>query len=207
MSMSKELIDDLFVALDGENDPTIFIIVDLINRVGRERTLSSQKREQFAKLYLKAGEMSINTPDFPSAAMYLNSGISYLSDDHWTTNYSVSLALFKSAALVHWAKGETTLMKMKIDEVLKRARSFDDKIDSLFVLMNSLGMNGFSDESIERGFHVLRHLGEEFPPSPDYYLIINELNEVKRFLWERLLKTNPSDIPKMENPQKIQAMV
>ncbi|KAL7471269.1 hypothetical protein ACHAXS_011577 [Conticribra weissflogii] len=209
ISMSKKLINDLLAALDGQNDkdPTIFIIVDLINRVGRKGTTSVQKREQFAKLYLKAAELSINTPDFASAAMYIDSGISYLSDDNWTTNYSVSLALFKSAALVHWAQGETTLMKMKIDEVLKHAISFDDKIDSLYVLMNSLGMNGFSDESIERGFHVLRYLGELFPQSPDYHLIINELNDAKRFLWERLSNTTLSDIPKMEDPQKIRAMV
>lgn len=123
VSMLKEIAETLLIrSADERGDSVLFILVDLINRVGPDRTTDVEERIQYASLNLIAGEKAIQTPDFASALMYLEAGISFLVDDHWKDHYNVSLNLFKNSALVYWAQGKTDLMNSRLDEVFNNAR-------------------------------------------------------------------------------------
>ena len=118
LRMLKEIADTLIaVTIKGMSDTVLFIIVDLINRVGPKNTPGGEDRALYAHFNLSAGEKSIKIPDYASAQTYLESGISFLNEGHWTHAYSISLALFKNVSLSHWALGRTHLMKQRINEV------------------------------------------------------------------------------------------
>lgn len=144
VQMLKEIADTLISrTTEARRDDVLFIIVDLINRVGAENTRDEEDRVMYAKFNLAAGEKSIKIPDYASAIVYLEAGISFiddsyatknrnlslellettsqahwaLDDDYWTTNYDLSLGLFKNAAHAYWALGKTCLMTQRVNEV------------------------------------------------------------------------------------------
>lgn len=119
LQMMKEIADTLIArtASVERKGAVLFIIVDLINRVGPDNTSSKDDRALYAQLNLSAGDEAMKTPDYSSACLYIEHGISFLDDAHWTHQYNLSLALFEKAALVHWAVGKMNLMTKRINEV------------------------------------------------------------------------------------------
>lgn len=150
---------------------------------------------------------AIQTPDFGSACTYLESGILFLGEDYWAASYNLSLHLFKNAAYVQYAQGETELMMKHLNEVLNNARNFDDKLDSLNVMIQSLSLDAKSvSKAFEQSFLVLAELGESFPTTPENKTIVKELLDVKTML-EQYAPSSISNIQPMHDPQKVKAMV
>jgi len=206
-SMLKEISETLLVRTSEDRaDAISFILVDLINRVGPSGALSPVDRICYANLNLVAGEKAIQTPDYGSANTYLESGISFLERGHWRDNYNLSLHLFKKSAFVQHAQGETELMMARINEVLNNARNFNDKLDSLNVLIQSLSLDANSVSSaFNQSLMVLEHLGESFPSTAENEFIGRELIDVKNKL-EKYVPSSISKIPPMKNENKIKAI-
>ena len=86
MIIMKELLQALLP--HGYSDDTIlFIVVDLISRVGADRVHDSETQSLYAQLNLTAAKKATNTTDFASASTCVKCGISFLSDGHWKTSY------------------------------------------------------------------------------------------------------------------------
>jgi predicted ATPase len=86
MVIMKELLKALLP--HGYSDDTIlFIVVDLISRVGANRVHDSETRLLYAQLNLTAAKKATNTTDFASASSCVKCGISFLSVGHWEDNY------------------------------------------------------------------------------------------------------------------------
>jgi predicted ATPase len=202
-----ELLGTLLARTEADREDSIlFIAVDLINRVNPEG-VPTDDRIRFANLLLIAGEKAIQTPDFGSACKYIESGIRFLGDDKWSSNYNISLHLFKNAALVQYAQGQKDLMMERLNEVLNNARTFEDKLDSLNLQIQAMTMDANSVTKVfEKNFSVLGQLGESFPSSPpDNGTIVQELLDAKT----QLEKYDPSTITglqAMTDPHKISAM-
>lgn len=232
-------ISETLIAKTSEyrSDAVLFIIADLINRLGPEGASTDVDRMSHANLNLIAGEkvsallldvwymfeqkkidiltlvlcaslpQAMQTPDFGLACNYFEAGISYLGQDDWTNNYNVSLHLYKNAAYVQYALGKPDLMKHRLHEVLDNARNFEDKLDSLNLVIHEATMNcGDSEQAFEKCFSVLKQLGESFPTSPDNKTIVSELIATKRRL-EQYLPSTLSSIPPMIDLHKSKAMV
>jgi len=139
--------------------------------------------------------------------MYLESGIAFLDDDYWTDSYNLALHLFKNSAFVQCAQGNMDLMKERLDEVLENARCFEDKLDTLNLMIHSSTiMASGVGQAFEQSFSVLEQLGESFPTSPDNKTIANELFNAKN----QLEQYRPSAVSKLQpinNLQKAKAMV
>lgn len=149
----------------------------------------------------------MQTPNHGLACKYLEAGISYLGQDYWTNSYNLSLHLFKNAAFVQYALGDPDLMKQRLHEVLDNARSFEDKLDSLSLVIHEATMSaGGVEEAFQKSFSVLEQLGESFPTSPDNETIVREIIDSKRQL-EQYLPSTLSSIPPLSDPQKSKAMV
>ncbi|KAL7548735.1 hypothetical protein ACHAWF_012024, partial [Thalassiosira exigua] len=191
---------------DGRRpDAELFILVDLINRLGPDEA-TPVDCIRYASLNLLAGEKAIQTPDYCAACNYFESGISYLGVDRWASSYNLSLALSKNAAYAQHAKGQSDLMMKRINEVLDNARTFDDKLESYHVMIQSLALDASNvSKASEQSFIVLRQLGECFPAIPDKDTILKELLDVKTLL-EQYVPSSLSKIPPMDNVQKINAM-
>ena len=84
------IIEQLLQALlpHGYSDDTVlYIVVDLITRVGTDRVHNSETRLLYAQLNLTAAKKATNTADFPSALTYVKGGISFLPMGHWQNSY------------------------------------------------------------------------------------------------------------------------
>lgn len=86
-------------------------------------------------------------------------------------------------------------------------RCFEDKLDSMNVLIYSLGMTGADvTKSFGQCFVVLQHLGVSFPSAVDDQCIGGELIEIRKCLTQ-VLPASVSDFQIMEDSQKVNAMV
>ena len=101
LRLLKEIADTLIVKTSEERkDSILFIIVGLINRVDPRHMPSSEDRVRYAKLNLLAGKKSIQIPDFPSAFDFIKYGILFLDDNHWESEYDLSLNLFTNGGMI-----------------------------------------------------------------------------------------------------------
>ena len=85
-----DIMEELLQALlpHGYNDDSVlYIVVDLIARVGADRVHDSETRLLYAQLNLAAAKKATNTADFPSALTYVKCGISFLPLGHWQNSY------------------------------------------------------------------------------------------------------------------------
>lgn len=96
-------------------------------------------------------------------------------------------------------------MTRRLHEVLDNARSFEDKLDTMILMIHSLTMDDV-EKAFEKSFWVLEQLGESFATSPNNETIARELYDAKN----QLEQYSPATIPNIQpmcNPQKINAMV
>ncbi|KAL7552211.1 hypothetical protein ACHAWF_018095 [Thalassiosira exigua] len=202
--MLKELADSLISrTVEGRRDFALFAIVDLINRVNPINTLNAEDRVRYANLLLLAGEKAIHTPDFPTAFEYFESGISFLGDGLWGDEYELSLALCTKAATVGSFLGKTNLMKQHINEVLNNSRCYEDRLESMMVLIESLIMSACGEEALTHSLEVLNYLGEPISNNFDNDSVKDELAETHKCVQQMLSLEN---LPPMKDPQKIRAM-
>ena len=86
MIIMKQLLQALLP--HGYSDDTIlFIVVDLISRVGANRVHDSEIRLLYAQQNLTAAKKATNTTDFAAASSCVKCGISFLSVGHWESSY------------------------------------------------------------------------------------------------------------------------
>ncbi len=88
MIMMKWLLQTL-VMRTSENcdDAILFIIVDLISRIGPNRIHDAKSRMLYANLNLTAARKAIQAADFASASACIECGISLLDVGHWEHSY------------------------------------------------------------------------------------------------------------------------
>ena len=148
----------------------------------------------------------MQTPDFGSACTYLESGISFLHGCYWEDSYNLSLHLYKNAVFIQYALGKNDLMMKRVNEVIDNATSFDDKLDTYNVLIQSLLSSKSVSSAFEQSFLVLEQLGESFPTIPEDEMIGRDLIEVKSLLGQHT-PSSISNLKPMDHPQKVNAMV
>jgi len=149
----------------SEPKSTLFVAVDLINRIGAE--VVSNNAEQcfsFASLNLDAGKKAMEITDFASALKYFNSGISFLRGrNHWDDRYELCLGLFENAASANYCEGKHKIAVTQANIVLENARNFEDKFKSYCVFINVIGIESMN-EAIEKLHSLLSYLGGSMDP-------------------------------------------
>lgn len=188
---------------EGRRDDMLFIIVGLINRVGPNHT-PPDDRVRYAHFNLLAGEKSILTPDFLSAYEFIEYGISFLDAGHWEQEYDLSLGLFKRAAgLCSLAKPH--LVTKYLNEVFDCARCYDDKLDTMGVLINTLVWDGKPGKALEKSLTVLAFLGEPLSDNLNEEAIVVELIETHDCV-QQISPASWKALPAMQDPRKMKAM-
>ena len=88
MAMQKELIMNLVAKTSGcRDDAVLFIIVDLISRVGPDRIHDAATRLLYAELNLIAATKATHATDYACASTCVKCGISFLEQDYWKHSY------------------------------------------------------------------------------------------------------------------------
>jgi predicted ATPase len=162
----RKLISALVKEASATNslDSLMFVVVDLINRIGNAATNCPHERERFAELNLRAGTKAVAVPDFAGAAVYAENGIALLSNTCWETQYDLSLRLHEIAILSHFSNQHScdrVLLMTRISTVFEQAHNFSDKFKTHRIWTRLLSLSNFS-EAIEESLRALEELGESF---------------------------------------------
>ena len=118
----------------NNNDDLFFTSVHQINLAGPSASLSHHQRVMLASLNLKAGNRSIELSDFFTAFKFFKFGVLFLgdSDDHWTTDYSLSIELYDAASTMACLTNDMEAVTRYTQQVFAYARCPNDKISCGF---------------------------------------------------------------------------
>ena len=113
---------------------TILLIATQINH-GKEFILKDDELcLPFAKLNMAAGKMAIDSCRHKTAYSYLEVASSLLPNDHWESNYDISLRLSFMMASAANSSCKYDEAEIILQRILKEARCTKDKLPSYFVL-------------------------------------------------------------------------
>ena len=115
--------------------------------------LDTSERLQSAWLNLAAGISSITSSSFAQACDYFEAGISFLEEDHWSTQRTLSLELYKMSVLAHFMDGRAkdTQVSERLADVLSNAISFEEGLTARILIMKMFASTGKFIQAINTG--------------------------------------------------------
>eukprot|EP00985_Skeletonema_marinoi_P001771 scaffold703_cov184-Skeletonema_marinoi.AAC.1 len=145
---------------DGEGDGSILLTAaNQFNLAGPEAVQDKSLNATVANLNLQAGKKAMEMSDFVLAYSYFDNGISFLRKKHWEEHYNLSLKLFDLAARCALTNGDIVILKLLSEQVMLYGRSYEDKLNVLYLVTCSLAFSSKLPESIEKGLDILANLG------------------------------------------------
>jgi len=187
-----------------ELDQNLFLVLNQLQQ-GAKLIRKQDDRYEVAIMCLTAAEKAATMYAFPTASSYLRFAFALLGPNHWDDAYDLSLVLYNYAAEVEFAQGDSDRVDFLIDEVLGKARSYDDKIRAYTTKIYVLGVRGKLDEAMDLGIACLNDLGVTIDPQ------CRKVHLVWSFLRVSMKLRGKSDqmlkrLPTMEDPTKLAAM-
>jgi predicted ATPase len=188
---------------DGEGDNSILLTAaNQLNLAGPEAVQDKSQNVTVANLNLQAGKKAMEMSDFVLAYSYFDNGISFLRKKHWEEHYRLSLELFDLAARCALTNGGIVSLKLLSEQVIAYGRSYEDKLNVLYLVTCSLAFSSKLPESIEKGLDILTNLGIDLQESRSTEACIQETTT--------LLSTRTDDeilnTRQMTDPTMIMAM-
>jgi predicted ATPase len=145
---------------EGEDD-FLFTAVTQLNLAGPEAVEDEGQYVMVAKHNLRAGKKAMEMSDFEAAHSYFDHGITFLRKNHWEEHYELSLELFNLAAKCALSNGDSVSLNLLSEQVMRKARSFEDKLNILYCMTCVMAYSSKLPESIEKGLDILSQLGIE----------------------------------------------
>ena len=145
---------------DGEGDDSILLTAaNQLNLAGPEAVQEKSQNVLVADLNLQAGKKAMEMSDFVLAYSYFDNGISFLRKKHWEEHYTLSLELFDLAAKCALTNGDIVSLNLLSEQVIAYVRSYEDKLNVLYLVTCALTFSSKLPESIEKGIDILANLG------------------------------------------------
>jgi histidine kinase len=179
----------------------------ILSQFNKGKQLVTNENEKYAlsTLHLQIAEMVARKSNFPLASELLDGAISLLCENHWRNRYDLSLSLFNTAAEVEYTRGNFDKVKIYIEEILRNARSLDDKLQAQTTQIYTLIANDKLEQGLDAGLKALAQLGEVFHSRPSNARIRFELMKTTRLLRgesdEKIMR-----LPTMQDSRKGAAM-
>jgi predicted ATPase len=121
-------------------------------------------RMRLVNLNLRAGLKALESSAFVAATSYLSRGVELLPENHWTSDYKLSLELYSTAAEAQFCVGNFEIMKSFCDEVIAQENcSFLDKRRVYNKTIHSIAAKGRFQEAQDLCVEVLGKLQCRFP--------------------------------------------
>ena len=117
----------------------------------------------FATLNLKAGRRAIDLCDYNSALKLLESGMNLLPDDHWKSEYDLSLQLYRVGVDTACALNNAVAVTKLSQEILTNVEAPLEKLHAMFCVMKCLRTARKIQESQQLSYSILQQLGERLP--------------------------------------------
>lgn len=149
---------------DDLDDATVLTIVCQINRnLPSLKQSSGSMRVEVSSLNYKAGVVAMKRSDYETASHYLSIASQMLPDDHWESNYKLSLQLYIAAAKASYSSGDTDKSQAALNIILKEATCMKDKLDAYSLIVFIYHSQERGEEAYTTCQDVLTQLGEVIP--------------------------------------------
>jgi predicted ATPase/signal transduction histidine kinase len=191
-------------SLESDCEEKLFDIVNHLN-MGHPLIASPVQRSELAQLNLTAGRKAKSATAYSSAITYLTTGIELLEDDHWQSQYTLTLALHEATAEAIYLNGAFAKLDAIANVTLDSAKTLLDKITIYEIQIQAYLAQNQLKEAITTGLSVLKQLGINLPQKPNDLQILLGLAKTKLILRRR----KPQDLvnlPTMTRPEKQAAM-
>ncbi len=177
-------------------------LFDIVGHLNVAKSLITQPNHRafLAKLNLSAGKKARNSTAYAAANIYLQTGIEFLADTCWETQYQLTLDLYVAAAEAAYLHSDFEDMEQIAIVVLRSAQTILDKVEIYRIQIAALTANGKMIEAISVGRDALAQLGREFPTTPDEANIGRALQTVASQLQGKQIE-DLLDLPVMSDPQ------
>ena len=160
-------------------------------------TSQDQKDEAASLCYLASQELQANSA-FLTAATCLRNAIGLLGDDGWSREYDLSLKVYNSSMEMAFCSGAQEECEQRVQNILSKARSLDDKQTAYYVWMTNLSSLRRHREAFEMGRALIDNLNFcRIPPTISLprlgFQILSTLHSVKRVPTEFLLEKQTTE--------------
>ena len=164
-------------------DSMLFAVLDQFGR-GSSLLVDRGEKTRIAQLYLMAAKRSFSNFAHLSASIFALQGILLLDDDHWRTDYKLSLGLYSTSAEAHNICGVFDQVETCANIVFAHAHCFEDKLPVYFSLVQITGMQKDVANATDLGLEVLQKLGLSLPSNPDIDTAIAAIDQTRVMLEE-----------------------
>lgn len=172
-----------------------------------EWSLPCQLPIEVAQLYLRAGTKTMENSAFDQAAGYLLTGIGLLPDDHWQSQYGLSLDLYSAAAEADFCTGNFDRMRTYCDAVIRQDnKPLIDKKRVYTVLIDSVAAELRFSDSLDICRSILAKLGCRFPHWGASMHTIVGIVRLKLTLKKHMSKEKIAMLPPMDDEVQLWTM-
>ena len=153
---------------------------------------------EVASLNYQASQAAMNRSDYNTASSYLGVSLQLLPNEHWQSNYALSLCTYMALAKAAYSTGNVEKSEATLKRIFKEATSLEEKLDAYYLYINLLHSQERGEEAHLTCQYVLEQLGEkipEFVTPEENKSFIEETIEIARnhLTEEKLLKLKVID--------------
>ena len=153
---------------------------------------------EVASLNYQASQAAMNRSDYNTASTYLGVSLQLLPDEHWQSNYALSLCTYMALAKAAYSTGNVEKSEATLKRIFKEATSLEDKLDAYYLYINLLHSQERGEEAHLTCQYVLEQLGEKIPefvtPEENKSIIEETIDIARNHLTEeKLLKLKVID--------------
>jgi predicted ATPase/signal transduction histidine kinase/CheY-like chemotaxis protein/tRNA A-37 threonylcarbamoyl transferase component Bud32 len=183
-------------------------VFDIVNHLNKGQSLLGDKREkeQLARLNLIAGRKAKFSSAYQPALVYITEGMKLFPPNSWEEDYQLTFSY-------HLEKGEIEYLTASWDEALS---TFDETLEHIDSLLDRCKVTEYKvtlyrmkndlESSLYLGVQTLDLLGIKLKAFPEEDELIAEVNHANQTIAARKIE-NFIDLPEMQDPEKLAAMV
>jgi class 3 adenylate cyclase len=189
---------------DRQIEERLFVIVNHLN-LATDQLESAARREELAKLNLRAGQKAKASTAYEAALDYLSAGVKLLGGEGWAAQPTLSFELTLELAEANYLSGRFEEAEALADQLYQHAETTLDKVRvlDLLILKHTTALQ--YGEAIDDAVRALDLLGEKIPRSPSQGQLLLELVRTKLAISGKST-TDLKLLPRMRNPDKLAAM-
>ncbi|MEQ8960600.1 MAG: AAA family ATPase, partial [Coleofasciculus sp. C2-GNP5-27] len=191
----------LLAHLDSqERSEKIFEIVDRLN-ASRSLITDETERLQLVQLNLLAGKQAKAANAYSAARDYLVVGMEGLTEQAWTTDYDLTLNLYKERIFVEYLNGNFEASETLIYYTLNQVKSALDQAEIYKLLILQYTLMANYSEAIETGRKALALFGVDLPKTDLKTALAGEVEQAKQKLGDRPIASLLSE-PEIAIPEQ-----
>lgn len=187
-----------------EAEDRLFEIVNHLN-AGLEILLDGDERRSLAALNLRAARKSKASSAYGPALSFLQTGISLLSPNSWTTDYELTLGLHVERAQSAYLAGAHEEMMRTVEIGLAHVQNALDEVTLLEVCVLHYQHGAQYAKAIETALRALDRLGVSLPAVPSNDDVGAALGATMRALEGQKIE-DLANLPEMTDPYRLAEM-